>query len=173
MNVSQRKVPDRESHTIQSPKYMVTVVWNPSSFHVMKLLPNGSMFDIFYYTTEILQDIVICQQAQPEQTGLRLVIHSDDECPHTATVTLQSIKSNEMLRAHHSPYSLDLTPSDFCLFKYIKDRLKGETIETVDENLFGMSDVLKTIEKVTLESICQVWIQRLEACISTNGEHIG
>jgi hypothetical protein len=53
------KVPDRERRTIHSPKFMATVVWNPSGFSVMKLLPNGSIFNNLYYITEILQDIVI------------------------------------------------------------------------------------------------------------------
>jgi hypothetical protein len=29
-------IPDRERYTIQSPEFMVTIVWNPSGFHVVK-----------------------------------------------------------------------------------------------------------------------------------------
>jgi hypothetical protein len=32
-------VPDRDRQTIQSPKLVLTVVWNPNGFHVVKLLP--------------------------------------------------------------------------------------------------------------------------------------
>jgi hypothetical protein len=31
-------VVDRERHTVQSPKFMLTVVWNPIGFHVLKTL---------------------------------------------------------------------------------------------------------------------------------------
>jgi hypothetical protein len=35
-------VVDRERHTIQSPKFMLTVVWNPIGFHVLKSPPEAA-----------------------------------------------------------------------------------------------------------------------------------
>jgi hypothetical protein len=32
-------VVDRERHTVQSPKFMLTVMWNPIEFHALKALP--------------------------------------------------------------------------------------------------------------------------------------
>jgi hypothetical protein len=32
-------VVDRERHTVQSPKFILTVVWNSIGFHVLKTLP--------------------------------------------------------------------------------------------------------------------------------------
>jgi hypothetical protein len=32
------KVPGRERHTIQSKKFMLTIVWNPLGFHLIKVL---------------------------------------------------------------------------------------------------------------------------------------
>jgi hypothetical protein len=47
---------DRERHTVQSPKFILTVVWNPIwfhvpyyMFHVLKALPNGRNFNAQYY----------------------------------------------------------------------------------------------------------------------------
>jgi hypothetical protein len=51
-------VVDRERHTVQSPKFMLTVVcvWNPigfyvpySMFHVLKALPKGRKFNAQHY----------------------------------------------------------------------------------------------------------------------------
>jgi hypothetical protein len=42
-------VVDRERHTVQSPKFMLTVVWNPIGFHVLKTLPKGRKFNAQYY----------------------------------------------------------------------------------------------------------------------------
>jgi hypothetical protein len=41
-------VVDRERHTVQSPKFMLTVAWNPIGFHVMKTLPKGRKFNAQY-----------------------------------------------------------------------------------------------------------------------------
>jgi hypothetical protein len=47
-------VADRERHTVESPKFMLTIVWNPIGFHVLKTLPKGRKFNAQYYTNDIL-----------------------------------------------------------------------------------------------------------------------
>jgi hypothetical protein len=41
-------VVDMERHTNQSRKSMLTVVWNPIEFHVLKALPKGRKFNAEY-----------------------------------------------------------------------------------------------------------------------------
>jgi hypothetical protein len=38
-------VVDRERHTVQSPKFMLTIVWNLIGFHVLKALPKRCKFN--------------------------------------------------------------------------------------------------------------------------------
>jgi hypothetical protein len=45
--------------------------------------------------------------------GLRLIVHSDNERPHTGKLLMDFMDDKKMTRAPHSRYSLDLTPSDF------------------------------------------------------------
>jgi hypothetical protein len=47
-------VVDRERHTVQSPNFMLTVMWNPIGFHVLKALPKGRKFNAQYYINDIL-----------------------------------------------------------------------------------------------------------------------
>jgi hypothetical protein len=42
-------VVDRERHTVQSLKFMLTVVWSPIGFHVLNALPKGHQFNAQYY----------------------------------------------------------------------------------------------------------------------------
>jgi hypothetical protein len=42
-------VVDREWHIAQSPRFMLTVVWNPIGFHVLTALPKGRKFNAQYY----------------------------------------------------------------------------------------------------------------------------
>jgi hypothetical protein len=42
-------VADRERHTVQSPKFMLTVVWNPIGFYVLKALLKWRKFNAQYY----------------------------------------------------------------------------------------------------------------------------
>jgi hypothetical protein len=47
-------VVDRERHTAQSRQFMLTVVWNPIGFRVLKALPKGRKSNAQYYTNGIL-----------------------------------------------------------------------------------------------------------------------
>jgi hypothetical protein len=42
-------VVDMEQHTVQSPKFMLTIMWNPIGFHVLKALPKGRKFNTQYH----------------------------------------------------------------------------------------------------------------------------
>jgi hypothetical protein len=47
------EITERERHTVQSEKMMIEIVWNPSGFHLIKLLPKLSKFNASYYATQI------------------------------------------------------------------------------------------------------------------------
>jgi hypothetical protein len=48
-------VPERERHTIQSEKFMLTIVWNPREFHLIKILEKDRKFNAGYYLAEMLE----------------------------------------------------------------------------------------------------------------------
>jgi hypothetical protein len=52
------EVPDQEKHMIQSPKLMLTLVWNPHGFHVAEAMPKGEIFTAASYIRNILVEIV-------------------------------------------------------------------------------------------------------------------
>jgi hypothetical protein len=61
------------------------------------------------------------------------------------------MEENRMIRASHPPYSLDLAPSDFYLFGYVKHCLRRQSFETAGEP-FSASEVISMgIEKSTLD----------------------
>jgi hypothetical protein len=49
------KIPERERHTIQSKKFILTIVLNPRGFHLIKVLEKDRKFNAGYYITEILK----------------------------------------------------------------------------------------------------------------------
>jgi hypothetical protein len=68
-------------HTIQDPKMMVTIAWNPLGFCLLDVLPKGNTFNAEYYSVDILTRLFpLCLPLD----GRRLVIHADNTRPHTA-----------------------------------------------------------------------------------------
>jgi hypothetical protein len=68
---------DRERHTVQSPKFMLTVVWNLIGFHVLKTLAKGRKFNAQYYTNDILVAISDWRQQTGGTRPNKLWVHSD------------------------------------------------------------------------------------------------
>jgi hypothetical protein len=78
---------DRERHTVQSPKFMLTVVWNPMAFHVLKALPKVRKFNAQYYTNDILVAISDWRRQTGGTRPNKLWLHSDKARPHTAKMS--------------------------------------------------------------------------------------
>jgi hypothetical protein len=71
----------------------------------------------------------------------------------------------------YSPYSPDLTPSDFCLFGYVKERLKGMVFPSYEALFDAIGEVMIGIESETLTAIFEHWIERLEWVSKVNGDY--
>jgi hypothetical protein len=66
---------------------------------------------------------------------LRWVPHLLKNCSiHTSTATKQFMETRDMVSMRHPPYSMDLAPSDFYLFRTVKQRL--ELAHFSDEKVF-------------------------------------
>jgi hypothetical protein len=54
-------VVDRERHTVQSPKFILMVVWKAIQFDVLKSLPKGRKFNAQYY---VIRQTISWSQSQ-------------------------------------------------------------------------------------------------------------
>jgi hypothetical protein len=72
-----------------------------------------------------------------------------------------------------NPYSLDLVPSNFYLFGFVKRCLAGLSFEDEDQLLAAVEGVLEGIGKVTLQMIFLEWMNRFRKYITTNGSILG
>jgi hypothetical protein len=96
-------VVDRERHTVQSPKFMLTVVWNPIGFHVLKTFPKGRKFNGQYYTNDILVAISDWRWQTGGTQPNKLWVHSDNARPHTTKMSRYYIGLNRMKLLPHPP----------------------------------------------------------------------
>jgi histone-lysine N-methyltransferase SETMAR len=166
------KIPERERRMIQSEKVMLTIVWNPSGFHLINILPKEFKFNASFDITQILGLLSDWCRIHVGRTNRKLLVHVDNARPRIATVTLQFIQLNSMRRVPYPQYSPDLAPSDFYLFCYIKQLPSG--CEFADRNslLQRVRDILGDIEKVTLEGVFRNWMQRLHQCSAMGREYV-
>jgi histone-lysine N-methyltransferase SETMAR len=142
--------PERARHTIQDRKIMVTISGNPLGFPLIAALPKRRTFNSEYYRDKILAALT---QLQPEDDERKLIVHADNARAHTAQKCRTFCEENGLRIAPHPPYSPDLAPSDFFLFDYVKERLKGMVFPSYEESLDAIGEVVTGIESETLTAV--------------------
>jgi transposase len=159
----------RERITVETPKMMLTIVWNTKRFHVVEILPKGVKFNAGYFCNSILRALV----PDDGDVGRRkMVIHHDNARPHAAWRTRAFMDENSMKPAPHPPYSPDLAPSDFSLFGYVKGRLTGQMFESREDLFEAIIEILRSIPMEKLMSVFLKWERGLQRCIDINGEYV-
>jgi hypothetical protein len=78
-----------------------------------------------------------------------------------------------MKQAPHPLHSLDLAPSDFFLFGYVKGKLMGYRAETPSELLVRIRVILAEIPLEALNAVCLEWMERLQKSVHLDGEYVG
>jgi hypothetical protein len=114
-------VVDREQHTVQSPKFMLTVMWNLVGFHVLKALPKGRKFNAQYYINDILVAISDWRRQTGGTRPNKLWVHSDNARPHTVKMPRDYIDLNRMKQAPHPPIRQIWHPRTFSFLATSKE----------------------------------------------------
>jgi histone-lysine N-methyltransferase SETMAR len=160
--------PERARHTFQDRKIMVTIAWNRLGFPLIVALPKGHTFNGEYYRDNILAPLT---QLQPEDDRRKLVVHADNARAHTDQKYRTFWEENGLRRAPHPRYSPDLAPSDFLLFGYVKEHLKGMVFPSYHELLDAIGEVAPGIESETLTAVSEHWMKRSEWVSKNNGDY--
>ena len=151
---------------------MLTIFWNPHRFFLVKLLPSGLKFNGTYFINEILEPLHEIMNDSSEEPERKIILHYDNAKPHTSRKVFEYLESHNMEKAPQPPFSPDIAPSDFYLFEYVKDQLKGRSFRSPDELLLAVNEILKEISPDTLMKVFQDWEERLNHVIEQNGEYI-
>lgn len=131
--------PGESSQTIGKPdlhpqKVMLSVWWDYKGVVYFELLPRGQTIDSTKYCAQLNKLKRELQQKRPELVNRkRVVFHHDNARPHTSLKTKTKLKSLGWEVMQHPPYSPDLAPSDYHLFRSLQDNLDGKRFETVDD----------------------------------------
>ncbi|KAA6359827.1 MAG: hypothetical protein EZS28_044646 [Streblomastix strix] len=119
------------------------------------------------------------KQVQPMNDGInkenealdkkdQVYIHFDNATSHNAKLTTQHLDDNEIIRIAHPAYSPDLSPLDYFLFDYMKEKLKGNSFKTAEEAVDAGTKILYEIPRKMLKSSFDNWSTRA-LYVNTNG----
>jgi hypothetical protein len=66
----------------------LTIVWNPSGFYVISVIPTGIKFNTGHYITDVLFPLAEWHKIHVGRTDQKLILPADNVRPDTATKSL-------------------------------------------------------------------------------------
>ena len=112
-------------------KVMLSVWWDYKGIIWHEVLPTGTTITGELYSTQLERVAREHRTKRPEQQKV-LLLH-DNARPHVAKVVSRKIEQLGWQVLPHPPYSPDLAPTDYHLFRSLSNYLRGKQFDDLNE----------------------------------------
>ena len=117
-------------------KVMATIYWDSQGVLLADYLPHGRTINGEYFGSVILQLHDAVRSKRRGKLASRPLLLIDNAPAHSSVVGQAAIHDAGFTQLQHPPYSPDLAPSDYYLFRHLKKHLRGKRF-AADEELIG------------------------------------
>jgi histone-lysine N-methyltransferase SETMAR len=169
--VSQDDAPQKVKQQIETQKFMLTVICGIDGFHVVDLMTEQHSYNTQYFLNRILEPRLLAVfPGGRKQYSRRLSLHLDKCRIYRQKASEDFLVENSIIRVPHLPYSADLAPSDFWLFRDMKAALVGQKFPEPEDLLIGVQEFLSEIQRSELELAFRHWIERVQWVLDNHGD---
>jgi hypothetical protein len=151
---------------------MLTVFWGIDGFHVVNLTTEQHNYNTQCFISHILEPLLLALFPDGRKPHSRRLSLQLDNCRvHCSKVSERFFAGNSIIRVAHSPYSLDLAPSNFWLFGHMKAASKGQQFPGSEDLLTGIQEFLSQVQRSELEFVVHHWVERVQWALDNNGDY--
>ncbi|CAK9811656.1 Histone-lysine N-methyltransferase SETMAR [Anthophora quadrimaculata] len=119
---------------LTSRKVLLCIWWDWKGIIYYELLPYGQTLNSDIYCQQLDRLKLAIDQKRPELANRRgVVFHQDNARPHTSIVTRQKLRELGWEVLMHPPYSPDLAPSDYHLFRALQNFLSDKKLASRED----------------------------------------
>ncbi|CAK9806454.1 Mariner Mos1 transposase [Anthophora plagiata] len=109
---------------------MLPVWWDIKSTIYYELLPAGTTIDLILYCSQLTKLDQAIRKTRPKLVNRkRVVFHHDNARPHTSLITRKKLFSLGWDVLPCPPYSPDIAPSNYHLFRSLQNSMNGKTFK--------------------------------------------
>ena len=169
--VNREDLPDPEPKTDLHPKkVMLSVWWDFQGIIYFELLPPNTTVDSELYCNQLQNLKVALQAKRPERHKVRLL--HDNAKPHISKVTRQKLEELGWQVLPHPPYSPDLAPSDYHLFRSLRNHLSEKHFDDQDHLKLDLETFFHSHSKKFYEDGIMDLPKRWEYVVDNNGAYV-
>ncbi|XP_055911087.1 histone-lysine N-methyltransferase SETMAR-like [Eupeodes corollae] len=154
-------------------KVMASVFWDAEGVIMIEYLEKGDTITSSYYADQIRR----LEEAIDEKRGGKLkagvLFHQDNASPHKAAAdAIEAIQEMEFELLEHPPHSPDLSPSDYYLFRRVKEHLRGKRFDDDSEVMTTIEAFLEGQSKDFFSKGIMGLEKRWDKCIEVLGDYV-
>ena len=157
---------------LHQKKVLLSVWWDIRGVVHLELLEPGHTITAEVYCQQLERLKLAIDQKRPALANRRgVVFHHDNARPHTARITKQKLEEFGWELLPQPPYSPDIAPSDYHLFRSMQHYLDGKSFRNVGDVRNFLTSYFEEKEEDFYRRGIEVLPERWEKVIANNGQY--
>lgn len=171
--IEDEEVPKMAKREVHVKKIMYAIFFRSTGIVKVVKLEKGEKVTADWYVNKCLTQVFgsICEY-RPKSGLKRIILHHDNARPHKAAITEKFLSDNDVEVLPHPPYSPDLAPADFWLFKNMKKAFRGVVFQSEEHIDSAVEAFLSGISLADWRRVYDKWYDRMKRVIRANGDYI-
>ena len=154
-------------------RVMLSAWWDFKGIVYFELLPRNQTINLNVYCRQLIKLDKEIKEKWPElATRKGVIFHQNKARPHTPLVIGKKLLEVGWEVMLHPPYSLDLAPSDYHLFRSLQNHLNGKTFDSneavTNELIQFFASKNQTFYESGIRQLTEIW----QKVIEQNGQYI-
>ncbi len=160
-----RKLRSGTSHRREA---MLTVFWDIRGVITIDFLDKRATMNSQYYC-DLIRDV---RKRRRKSPLIPLWLLHDNAPIHTSHLSTATTEDCGFQMVRHPPYSPDLAPSDFALFRHLKQHLKGQHFENATALKEKVEEIMNFLDPNFFKNAFVELLRRWKKCVDEKGSYI-
>ena len=151
---------------------MASVFWDAHGIFFIDFLEKGKTIKSDYYMALLDRLSAEIKKKRPHMQKKKVLFHKDNAPCHQSMKTMFKFNELSFELLPHTPYSPDLTPSDYWLFDDLKKMLQGKRFSSNKEVIARTEAYFKIKDESLYKKDIEKLEKRWNECITLEGNYI-
>ncbi|KAF6130886.1 hypothetical protein HJG60_007843 [Phyllostomus discolor] len=166
-------LPTTPKASLHPNKVMLYIWWDWEGVLYYELLPENQTVNSNKYCSQLDQLKAALDEKRPELVNTkRIIFHQDNARPHVSLMTRQKLLQLGWEVLIHPPYSSDIAPSGFHLFRSLQNSLNGKNFNSLEDCKCHLEKFFAQRDKKFWEDGIMKLPERWQKVVERKGEYV-
>ncbi|KAK6760575.1 hypothetical protein RB195_021874 [Necator americanus] len=161
----------RAKQVLHPKKTMICVWWDWEGLVHWEMLEKNKTVEKNLYIAQLHRVKEAIQLKRPHRRGQVILLH-DNARPHTANIVKAALQELDWEVLQHPPYSPDLAPTDYHLFRSLSNQMQGVTFDNNEDLENWLNNFFESRPGGFWQNGINKLVERWEQVVNNDGEYI-